>query len=374
MPRFRILILAFAALLLWPAAHALADDAKTDRAEFDRTYAHFRDLLEQSSKLQDSFAAAAPDQKAELQQKFTAVVHEGNELIPKLKQQAIKVYLANPKDQDIANLIYAMGISAMRGDEYEEVVRIAKLLLDHNYSRDTLYNVAGTAAFFISDFDDAETWLNIAKNNKTLDPQRGESILESIPEYRQKWARELGFRAAEARADDLPRVKLTIADYKGHVKGDVVIELFENEAPNTVANFVSLVNKGFYDGLKFHRVLPGFMAQGGDPKGDGTGGPGYHIADECYQANHREHFRGSISMAHAAEKNTGGSQFFINFAPTAHLDGIHTVFGRVIEGMDVITHLQRIDPDHPSPVQPDKILKAEVIRKRAHVYSPKTLE
>ena len=171
--------------------------------------------------------------------------------------------------------------------------------------------------------------------------------MEQIPEYRRKWARELEFRAAEAKADDLPRVKLTISDSTGKkIKGEIVVELFENEAPNTVANFVSLVNKPFFDGLKFHRVLPGFMAQGGDPKGDGTGGPGYHIADECFQPNHRDHFRGSLSMAHAAARDTGGSQFFINFTPTAHLDGLHTVFGRLIEGMEVLSKIQRVDPEH----------------------------
>ena len=109
-------------------------------------------------------------------------------------------------------------------------------------------------------------------------------------------------------------------------KGDIEVELFENEAPNTVANFITLVEKGFYNGLSFHRVLPNFMAQGGDPKGDGTGGPGYTIADECSGPNHRLHFRGSLSMAKEARPDTGGSQFFITFVPTSHLDGIHTVF------------------------------------------------
>ena len=104
------------------------------------------------------------------------------------------------------------------------------------------------------------------------------------------------------------------------------------------------MEKKFYDGLTFHRVIPGFMAQGGDPKGDGTGGPGYTIPDECYQENHRNHFRGSLSMANTGQRDTGGSQFFLTFVPTAHLDGKHTVFGRVIEGMDVLAKLQRCEP------------------------------
>ncbi|MBX3414505.1 MAG: peptidylprolyl isomerase [Pirellulales bacterium] len=151
-------------------------------------------------------------------------------------------------------------------------------------------------------------------------------------------------------------------------QGDIVIELFENEAPNTVANFINLVERKFYDGLSFHRVLHGFMAQGGDPKGDGTGGPGYTIPCECYTDNHREHFRGTLSMAHAG-KDTGGSQFFITFRPTTHLDGRHTAFGRVIEGMDVLPKLHERDPQRPVG-EPDKILSATVLRKRDHDYTP----
>lgn len=112
----------------------------------------------------------------------------------------------------------------------------------------------------------------------------------------------------------------------------VVVELFPKEAPKTVENFVTLIKKGFYDGLKFHRVIPGFVAQGGCPLGTGTGGPGYTIPCETKGNPHR-HERGSLSMAHRG-KDTGGSQFFICFEPQPHLNGVHTVFGKVIEGME----------------------------------------
>lgn len=117
-------------------------------------------------------------------------------------------------------------------------------------------------------------------------------------------------------------------------KGDIVIKLFDKEAPGTVANFEKLIKEGFYDGLTFHRVIPGFVAQGGCPIGNGTGGPGYTIKDELI-GNPHKHVRGALSMAHRGP-NTGGSQFFIVYEPQPHLDGVHTVFGQVIEGMDVV--------------------------------------
>ncbi|HEU0004815.1 MAG TPA: peptidylprolyl isomerase, partial [Terriglobia bacterium] len=107
-------------------------------------------------------------------------------------------------------------------------------------------------------------------------------------------------------------------------KGDINIDFFDNDAPGTVANFVKLVESGFYNGLSFHRVISNFMIQGGCPRGDGTGGPGYSIKCEI---NPNKHLAGSLSMAHRG-KNTGGSQFFICHSPQAHLDGVHTVFGR----------------------------------------------
>jgi peptidyl-prolyl cis-trans isomerase B (cyclophilin B) len=114
--------------------------------------------------------------------------------------------------------------------------------------------------------------------------------------------------------------------------GEVVIDLFDQDAPNTVANFEKLANEGFYNGLTFHRVIPGFVAQGGCPRGTGTGGPGYTINCEI---NPNKHERGTLAMAHAG-RNTGGSQFYICYQPQPHLDGVHTVFGKVSQGMELV--------------------------------------
>lgn len=121
----------------------------------------------------------------------------------------------------------------------------------------------------------------------------------------------------------------------------IVFELFPEAAPGTVANFEKLANEGFYNGLTFHRVIPGFVSQGGCPYGNGTGGPGYTIKCET-EGNPHKHVTGAISMAHAG-KDTGGSQFFIVHEPQPHLDGVHTVFGQVIEGMDVVLRIEQGD-------------------------------
>jgi cyclophilin family peptidyl-prolyl cis-trans isomerase len=167
----------------------------------------------------------------------------------------------------------------------------------------------------------------------------------------------------EGEKEKLPQVLLKTS------KGDVLLELYEDEAPNTVANFVNLVEKGFYDGLVFHRVIDGFVAQGGDPKGNGTGGPGYKIKCECYRKDYHKNERGAISMAHAG-RDTGGSQFFILFADQPHLDGKHTVFGHVIEGMEAVDKLNRTAPG----AKPDTIVKATVKQKRDHEYNPEVIK
>ena len=125
-------------------------------------------------------------------------------------------------------------------------------------------------------------------------------------------------------------------------KGDIVVELYADRAPLTVENFVNLARAGFYDGTTFHRVIRGFMAQGGDPTGTGTGGPGYQFGDE-FHPSLRHDGAGVLSMANAGA-GTNGSQFFITHGPTPHLDDRHSVFGRVTEGMDVVQALRERDP------------------------------
>ena len=125
-------------------------------------------------------------------------------------------------------------------------------------------------------------------------------------------------------------------------KGDFTVELYADRAPRTVENFVNLARSGFYDGTTFHRVIGGFMAQGGDPTGTGTGGPGYQFDDEFHPAL-RHDSSGILSMANAGP-GTNGSQFFITHGPTPHLDNRHSVFGKVTEGMDVVLALRERDP------------------------------
>jgi cyclophilin family peptidyl-prolyl cis-trans isomerase len=143
-----------------------------------------------------------------------------------------------------------------------------------------------------------------------------------------------------------------LATFKMAKGGEFVVELFADKAPVTVNNFVFLAQQGYYNGTTFHRVLEGFMAQGGDPTGTGTGGPGYQFEDEFSDLTFDK--PGLLAMANAGP-NTNGSQFFITYAPTPHLNGLHTIFGQVIEGMDVVNSLTLRDPQQNPGFEGDAI-------------------
>jgi len=142
--------------------------------------------------------------------------------------------------------------------------------------------------------------------------------------------------------------------------GTIRLELFASETPITVQNFVKLCQSGFYDGLIFHRVIDGFMIQGGCPRGDGSGGPGYTIMDE-FVPSLKHDTPGIVSMANAGP-NTGGSQFFITLAPTPWLDGKHTVFGKVVEGIDIVKSIGKVRTDSDDrPLEAVKIKSIKII-------------
>lgn len=151
----------------------------------------------------------------------------------------------------------------------------------------------------------------------------------------------------------------------------VEIELFPKAAPNTVNNFISLVKSGFYDGLTFHRVIPEFMIQGGDPDGAGTGGPGYSIAGEFKSNNVQndlKHTRGILSMARAGDPNSGGSQFFIMVADSPQLDGEYAAFGKVISGMDAVDEVVNLPRDGQDKPNTPAVMKKVTVDTKGVTY------
>ena len=157
-----------------------------------------------------------------------------------------------------------------------------------------------------------------------------------------------------------PMIIDTGKKYTAHMeteKGTLVLELFAQDVPVTVNNFVFLATQGYYDGTTFHRVIPGFMVQGGDPTGTGRGWPGYSFEDEFTEHGH---VAGALSMANAGP-NTNGSQFFITFVPVPQLDGKHTVFGQLIEGKDVLESITPRDPTQNPQFEGDKIIGIEIV-------------
>jgi cyclophilin family peptidyl-prolyl cis-trans isomerase len=145
-------------------------------------------------------------------------------------------------------------------------------------------------------------------------------------------------------------------------KGEIRLKLFDDESPQTVNSFAFLASEGFYDGLTFHRVIAEFMAQGGDPTGQGFGGPGYQFEDETDNGLTFDR-PGLLAMANSGP-NTNGSQFFITYLPTPHLDGAHTIFGEIIEGADVLTDLALVQPGGSSGLQADVIERIDIIERQ----------
>jgi cyclophilin family peptidyl-prolyl cis-trans isomerase len=356
-----------------PAAAPPADAASEATAagpaaaEYERLLEEWKTVLKELRRLKVEYQSSTPEQQPQIVEQWDALVAKGNETVAVLTVAAVRAFEEAPNDDpQLARFLVKLAEDAIARDDYATAKQVGDAMIAGQSTERQIYNAAAIASFVLNDYERADEFFKTATDSGVLS-EYGQELTPYVAEYKALWAKEQEIRAAEAEADDLPRVKLKTT------KGDVVIELFENEAPDTVGNFVSLVEQGFYDGLSFHRVIANFMAQGGDPKGDGTGGPGYNIFCECYKPEARMHFQGSLSMAHAG-RDTGGSQFFLTFRQTPHLNGRHTCFGRVIEGMEVLSQLQRIDPENPGELVPDKIVKAEVLRKRDHVYAPRKVE
>ena len=384
-----------------PDAEAASSYARTEKEAselgpknkaFADSFTEFRELNKKLTAMKVEYQDAPSDRRAEIDAEYPGLYQQGLQIHKKLVSLALDAHDETPnRNPLVTNLLYSTVGWEFNRENYEESFRLFQRLSASGIDKeaDRHYVFGGLAAMLSMNYEEAEAWLNHAKESGDLETtfqdlsqskagmdhaRTLQNQLQTMSQVKEAWAKEQQIRKAETEAGEqdpakkLPRVEITTS------KGKIVLELFENEAPNTVANFISLVEKGFYNGTVFHRVLPTFMAQGGDPTGTGRGGPGYTFDDECGSKfpQYRKHFRGSISMANAGP-NTNGSQFFLTFVPTSFLDGRHTVFGCVVEGFEVLADIQRVDPDDEDAKIPelDKIVEAKVLNKRDHAYEVK---
>ncbi len=255
-------------------------------------------------------------------------------------------------------------------DNFEGMLPVAKAMVEINYPEPDMQQIYLQFCLANNEFELARQSV-IAANYpaETLD-----QLLKQLDVFTKNWDEELKARERDAIGEPLPQAKIFTS------KGEVIVELFENEAPEAVASFISLAEKGFYDYSDFFMVIEHSAAQVGCPNEDGSGGPGYMLEDEYAKPNARKLFRGSLVLATLRDKpNSGGSQFFIPFLPTVDAPQ-NTVFGRVISGMQNVANLNRIDPhkkkdedkaEQEDPkLPPDEIIRIEIIRKRTRPYEP----
>ena len=387
-----------------PSIVSAQDEAapvRKERLAFDEILTDWKAVLQKMMDLREEFRLpeTTDARRQECQREFNDLRAEAQTMNQQLMEQAVLCILKYPKENmDLDAFIINVLREYRRLDLHDDALAICKTLLSQDIKSDEITEAIAYSALYANDFETAAKYgpkLKDLQWRRKSDFDYSQSPFKNLEYWQTEWKRELELRRQEERAADLPRVVLETT------RGDIEIELFENQAPNTVANFIFLVEKGFYTNLDFHRVIHHEMAQGGgselirtETNMDGTlkkrqnknAGPGYTIPDEIHEQS-RKHFRGTVSMANAGP-NTGGSQFFICYQPRREYDGKHTVFGRVVRGMDVVSFFlprQPYDPNEqledelelenrvmevPGCEMPDKILSAKVIRKRRHPYSP----
>ncbi len=357
-----------------------SDQAQTpvvsDRVKRDAYYAlvgRARAIKTEINRLIGSMPIGFPRLQKEQTAKIDALKKELMGLQSQARQSALDAFMEAPgEDPSISMVALNILTSCLSprsiGEKFDPklALEIATNYMKFKPENANVYLMAFRATFALQDFEQAKTMLEKVREMGT---ELNDEVFERLELVKQNWDRELQLRLKETEADDLPRVKFETS------VGDFEVELFENHAPETVGNFINLVEKGFYDGLTFHVVRPGTLSQSGCPLGDGKGNPGYKIACECYGEDIRHHFSGTISMSNSG-RDTGGSQFFIAHQPNPVLDGKYTVFGRILDNIDLIYEMNPVDKTQPIPgqLEPSVIKKVTVIRKRDHEYVPNIVE
>jgi len=350
--------------------------------DYELTFSAFRDSIAPVRELYLKHQVAW-DGNDDLQRlsKFTAATTKSHQALILWCEQMAKLYAADPSNfSGIGDLMEEMVLIDSAGDRFEAILPLAKVLMekDSKHSDDLLMAI-GLTGYAMNDFDLAETAWNKLPHQKSL-PVKLQYALERIPETKIKWERELKFRESDALASNNPQVQLTTT------RGEILIELFEDQAPQAVASFIFLVERGFYKRKIFFRVADHFAAQTGCERGDGTGNAGYGIPGEMNREDHRDIFRGSVFFAIGVNDETknpnldsGSSQFLLAMTPQPHLDGTVTVFGRIVQGEQWLGNFSRMDLSDEEQrknksLNPDFLWDAKVVRKRDHKYVPEIVD
>ncbi len=328
-----------------------------------------------------SFQATGSEESEHWREQWQAAVDASKQEIAELTAAAMELFQRQDKpSHDVVDVALRQSLIHVDEGQLEKALAILKRA---NQISPTDQSQAFMANIQLqtNEFAEAAKYFDAHPDALKNSPDELKSLHASLNQLNKKFAREKQLRQQEAD-DDLPRVELITN------VGKIVLELYENEAPDTVGNFIYLVEQGYYNGVIFHRVRANFMAQAGgfgvmrpDPNAQPRvlpRGVAYRIVDEHHSSKSRHHFRGSISMANQNVRNSGSSQFFLCLAPQPGLDGRHTVFGRVIEGLDAMSNLEITATEGENgkeePIAeavPSIIYSAKVIRKREHEYKPK---
>ena len=342
--------------------------------EYEQALAELRRLTKDATRARVAYQTGTREESEQHRRDWDAAMEAGERQRGVLEQAAIRVLSLSPKpSKELLELVNQIHGSYVLGGRWSKAEKVAGVLRGPLASDEGFLSRDAIAAISSNHFAEAASFRSTYGHLISEMPKEAQQLFVSLPELQSKYSREQKLLEQDAAGEPLPRVVLKTT------KGRIELELFENEAPDTVGNFIQLVESGFYTNLNFHRVISGFMAQTGGYGTDKlTRDPGYTIFDEFELAEARHHFQGYVSMANASVPQSASSQFFFTLVPTPHLDGKHTVFGRIISGQDVLeslvkTHeVDREGEEKEVPgVTPDYIISAEVIRKRDHEYKPR---
>lgn len=339
-----------------PAAAQQALDAAV--ARFEQSFRRWTEVSQQLEALGAEFQTAAPARRTEIREQLLEQFRGLREMVGELRAAALEHYrLAPNQDENVQEVLLRLAATDLYEDRIESALEIVGLMLTKSTTYRGVNDLAGLISYCRDDFVSAKQFWQAATDQAAISSANA-ALFQTIDQRIAEYDAEAKLRLAEeGQGGTLPIVEIKTT------KGTIKVILYRNQAPIAVDNFLARVQEGFYNGLVWHTVIPNNFAQTGCPIGDGTGNGGEAIPGEARKVDARKHFYGSLSMAiQEGKPDSASTQFFVTFRPLPNLDNRNTVFGRVIEGHAVLEALNRVSPDKPGELEPDRIESAVILR------------